>query len=160
MANQLFNNGRYQEAGELFEQIAAHAEAEDSPNAHHFYYFASRAKSMCGNDLAAVELVLKGLGLLIRDKRWSELERTGIQVVQELIDRDRYAEATQIRTFLTEQKIDISHNLNRTELPIFGNLPTFCPNCGATIYRVGIEWLNKHTAICNYCAAPIKVERS
>ncbi|NPV56739.1 MAG: hypothetical protein HPY76_08725 [Anaerolineae bacterium] len=158
MANQLFNNGRYQEASENFEQIASFMEAEHRPNAYHFYLFAARARSMAGDDDASVALMEKGLGLLIRDNRRSELERVGARLIQELIDRNRNAEADKIKEFLAQNSIDIHSANQEAPIPEGVNVPTHCPSCGAVIYGVGIEWLNKKTIMCSYCGTPIKID--
>ena len=157
LAIQLINNGRHDEAAELLIQLAMLAEKENWPNAHHLYIFAARSKSTSGDEKTAVTLLQKAFGLLARDNRRSELSRIGNRVFHELVDRNRLEEANQIRDMLLKLQIDVDITQRETVEGDSTALPTHCPLCGAPIYLTSIEWINRKTVVCNYCASPIKI---
>lgn len=42
--------------------------------------------------------------------------------------------------------------------PVHGTLPTSCPKCGAPVHGSEINWVDPHTAECDYCGALLRAE--
>ncbi|QRN83523.1 hypothetical protein JR338_01860 [Chloroflexota bacterium] len=158
-AHRLYDEGQYQRAAKLFEELAQGALRRQLPRAPFLFLQAGKAYIYAGNDKYGVVLIKAGLKDLAMHKRWLVLTRVGNQVTAELKDRGLTEASDSIRQWLDEKLAGL-----KTELPVEGKvverpiLPTKCPSCGGSIDPQMVEWLDGVTVECLYCGSAVRAE--
>ena len=161
-ANQLFNNGEYQEAAELFIKLGNGALARNLPRAPHLFLQAGRAYLLAGENERAVETSEHGLTLIANDKRWAELKHMGDRVVSGLVEHKLDNEAEKIEAWLNDK---LPKGLDIPETPMSidnirkkAHLPLTCNSCGAAVNPMEVRWVDDITAECSFCGNMVRGE--
>ncbi len=157
-AHRLFDEGQYQRAGKLFEELASGAKVRNLPRAPFLYLQAGRAYIL-GGDLKGIGLAWTGLELLTLGERWVEMEREGKRLVAELSEHG-YTEASHnIQNWLDEKLAGVKDQTPGEEKPVVRPaLPTKCPSCGSSIDPQVAIWLDGVTVECRYCGSAVRAE--
>lgn len=155
-ANFAFDKGEYGRAGELFERIAATADARGGPRAPIFYLQAGRARVFAGQTALGMPSLKRGLELLAQRGQFPRLHQAGGRVISELNERGLKDEASEIETFL-KTRLPSGSLLDSAKTPSRRPvLPTHCPSCGTALRPEEVEWLDEVTAECDYCGSPVR----
>ena len=156
-ANQLFENGNYAAAAEIYEDLAEKAQARGIPQSPHLYLFAGTARMKADEIQSALALFKRGLGLLIERKKWGRLKNASENTIEKLQNNSFKEQAAELRTWLDEQ---IPAEVKALPIWIAGTreftnkkkLPSHCPTCGGPINLKELDWGGSN-AICNYCGS-------
>jgi hypothetical protein len=155
-ANFAFDKGEYGRAGELFERIAATADARGGPRAPIFHLQAGRARVLAGQTTLGMPSLRRGLELLAQRRQFPRLHQVGPRVISELNEHGLKHEASEIETFL-KTILPSASSVDSAKTPVKRPLlPTHCPSCGAAVRSDEVEWLDEVTAECDYCGSPIR----
>jgi hypothetical protein len=150
-ANRSFSNGNYHRAGELYEQIARNAMAQDRPRAPHFWVQAGRSFFLVKDPQRGYQDAQQGLLLLVEQKRYADLARVGENIMDWLNANGFRAEANQLKYWLDQNS---KINVDKVSAPSESlKLPSACPSCGAPLHEEDVTWQEDGSAICNYCTA-------
>jgi len=157
-ANFAYDKGEYGRAGELFERIAATADARGGPRAPIFHLQAGRARVFAGQTVLGMPSLKRGLELLAQRRQFPRLHQAGTRVISELNERGLKNEASEIETFLNRllppgSPLDPPNTPSKRPV-----LPAHCPSCGAAVRPEEVEWLDEVTAECEYCGSPVRAE--
>jgi len=161
-AHELFANGNYLDAAELFVKLGEGAVARNMPRAPHLFLQAGRSYLLAGVYEKAIEYSRHGLNLFLEKERWHELKRFGDRVVVELKEHNLDDEANLIQSWLIEsipESFEVSSgkfSLNESKKDI--HLPLVCPSCGGAINPLEVEWVDDITAVCSFCGNMVRGE--
>ncbi|GAB1471854.1 hypothetical protein MASR2M66_27320 [Chloroflexota bacterium] len=149
--------GNYTEAAPVFHNLAQKAEVRFPQRAPFLYFEAARASTLSGDVKKGVSHFRSGLTLLASQQRFQRVEKAGARIVGELRERGLNAEADEIETVI---KNNLPGGLLSPTQAFKKQaaLPTHCPSCGAAVKPNEVEWLDEHTAECDYCGSPIRAE--
>jgi DNA-directed RNA polymerase subunit RPC12/RpoP len=156
-ANRLFENGDYNAAAEIYEDLAEKALARQIPQSPHLFLLAGTARMKADENQNALASFMRGLGLLIERKKWFHLKRASENTIEKLRNNGFKDQAVDLKTWLDEQIpaevkslpiwIAAGHDIeNKNKLPIH------CPTCGAPINLKELDWVGQNTN-CNYCGS-------
>ena len=161
-ANQLFANGQYAEAAELFIRLGEGALARNIPRAPHLFLQAGKAYLHADDSKAAIEKSQYGLSLFAKDERWGELKRFGDRVISSLKEHKLEAEAKELQAWLDSA---IPEGVEIPDMPIrMGSikkdvhLPLSCPSCGGAVNPKEVDWVDDITAECSFCGNMLRGE--
>ncbi|MEW6716228.1 MAG: hypothetical protein AB1345_01805 [Chloroflexota bacterium] len=154
-AHHLMQQGRFGEAGDIFEQLARGAEERGIPRAAQLYLQAAQARFKEGNGQTGYKLLRHGLELLANAQRWPLLLQAGRRSLETLRELNHPQMATEIENWL---KATLPERVE--ELQPSGakpkTLPPKCPFCGGNVRPDEVEWMDTTTAECMYCGSPIQ----
>ncbi len=159
-ANLLKDQGRYNEAASLFEQLGNGAQNRGMfRRAPQLYLQAAHCQLLAGQPKRGFEQIKQGLGLLASLQDWPLLLRAGKIMTGEL-HRLGYPEAA------AEVQSWLDKTLPAAQLPNLASdvekhrshPPEKCPYCGATVRADLVEWIDEVTVKCVYCDSAIGAE--
>lgn len=157
-ANQLMQNEEYQEAADLFQELAQGAEERFPQRAPFLYFEAGRAaKYPSGQSKIGVGHLRRGLTLFSSQGRIARMQMAGHRIIDELQARGMNAEAMEI-SLLLEGNAPAGISAAQPTPPKRPISPTHCPSCGAAVRPDDVEWLDDVTAECDYCGSPVRAE--
>jgi hypothetical protein len=158
-AHALMEQGQYPAAATAFSEIAEIARSRGGPRAPFFFIQAGRAYVLAGQVEQGVGEIREGLELLASAARWSELQRVGQTVVDQLTDQGQPEPAKVIADWLAAslagKAVSPSVTGGAAKQPV---LPPRCPSCGALVNPKEVEWVDQVTALCLFCGSPIRSE--
>lgn len=158
-ANQLMQNEEYQEAADLFRDLAQGAEERFPQRAPFLYFEAGRAAILSGQSKIGVGHLRRGLTLFSSQGRIVRMQMAGRRIIDELQARGMNAEAMEISLLLDGNTPPAgSSSAAQPTQPKRPILPTHCPFCGAAVRPDDVEWLDDVTAECDYCGSPVRAE--
>ncbi|GJQ51890.1 MAG: hypothetical protein HKUEN02_07370 [Anaerolineaceae bacterium] len=154
-ANLAFDKGEFGRAAELFERIAAVADARGGPRAPLLHLQAGRARVLAGQTALGIPSLKRGLTLLAERQQIRRLHNMKDRIVNELKARGLTNEAADIEAWTKD--IASSASEFETQPPVLKKpvLPTHCPQCGAALRPDEVDWLDEVTAECGYCGSPV-----
>jgi tetratricopeptide (TPR) repeat protein len=164
-ANQLMEDGNYEAAADIFEDLAERAYNRGKlRRAPYLFLQAARARLWASQLERAEELLYHGLNMLVDNGQWPALHRLGTTAVNEYKRLDQQEAADKLQAWLDEALKDHPEATQQA----FGQadmaqqkqpkLPDRCPQCGATVRPNEVEWLDQHTAECLYCGSSIQAK--
>jgi hypothetical protein len=157
-ANEQMQAGQFNEAAASFSRIAEVVRARSGPRAPIFFLKAGHAYILAGQIDEGMTCIRQGLGLLAGNGRWTDLQRFGPLVVDQLNEKGLTEQAAEISewvsTTLAGKTIPAAVTAP-TKQPL---LPTRCPACGAVVNAKEVAWLDELTAECLYCGGPMRAE--
>jgi hypothetical protein len=156
----LKQQGRFQEAGDIFENMAANLEGRKMPRrAAHLYIQAGHCRLKSGKNEAGLKLVHKGLQMLADYQAWPGLLRAGQRVTDELQHLGMPAQAAEIQAWLSKTlPPQVSQPAPAAVTAGLKKLPPKCPYCGAGLRSDTVDWIDPATAECPYCGSPVQSE--
>ncbi len=158
-AHRLFEQGEYAQAAELYIELAEKAQTRGIPQAPNLFLRGAAALLEDGHSEEALEMVKKGLGILVARKNWRQLKKVGTITVGRLKSAGQDELAERIRVWLEEQVPDRIKQSDawRRVAPAARSgrpkLPSTCSQCGGPVNPQEIEWYGDSTPICSYCGA-------
>ena len=156
-ANKLMQNEEYQEAADLFQELAQGAEERFPQRAPFLYFEAGHAAILSGQSKIGVGHLRRGLTLFSSQGRIARMQMAGHRIIDELQARGMNAEAMEI-SLLLEGNTPAGISAAQPTPPKRPILPTHCPSCGAAVRPDDVEWLDDVTAECDYCGSPVRAE--
>jgi hypothetical protein len=159
-ANHLVSEGKPLDAARLFADMADELQRSNHPRrAANLYARAAHAFADGNNEQAALEKARKALALFTQFRMvgrttmfFSNITRKmtvkGMKVAAEALQQEY---GIQITPMPLESRQE-----NRRQS---GLLPTNCPNCGATVHRDEVEWVDDNTVECEYCGTLVRIEQ-
>lgn len=164
-ANQLYQQGKYEEAARLFNDLADRAGSRGNPKAPLLYVQTGKSYILAGNNSIGYEILLKGFGILVQQQRWHDLQRMGYRIISDLRQQGIEDVAKQIENWL-EKNLVVQDSTSKIS-PDPDNfqkkraiLPLSCLSCGAAVYPDEVTWVDEITVECNYCGNLIRGESS
>ncbi|MBI3762993.1 MAG: tetratricopeptide repeat protein [Chloroflexi bacterium] len=168
-ANQLMASGEYDEAADIFGQLADAAEEHDMPKrAAHLHLQTARALLELGEPDDALARVKRGLGLFAAIGKTRRVAQLVPRIVEEFRARGFNAQADAVAALtpqaLTPQALTLHTLTPQPPLPKGegerrrGTLPAKCPHCGGAVRSDEVEWIDATSAECDYCGSVVKTE--
>jgi hypothetical protein len=153
-ANRLMNEGAFARAASIYEELADEAQVQGIWRSPQLNLRAGLGWLMAGELSFGMNRILNGLRLmpemgqagrlpivLARIKR--NLEELGLQAQAASLD-------PQIQSLISETAPA------PTPPPSHERLPAKCPHCGGNVLPDEIEWVDAHSALCDYCGSLIR----
>lgn len=161
-AHRLFDEGEFQKAAKLYNELAKKATERGIPQAPNLYLRAAAALLKAGDPEEAVEIVKTGLGILVARQKWLQLKKAGSLTVERLMNEGQDDLAAEIQAWLEEQIPDHVKNSDAWQMTAVAarsgsvKLPTTCGQCGGPVNLKEIEWFDTNNPICSYCGAVLE----
>jgi hypothetical protein len=161
-ANQLFQDGVFDQAAILYLNLAKGAESRKGPRAPQFYLQAALSFLYAEDVNSSSVNALVGLELLLLQGRLGEVVKKSNRVINEYRSRGFEGQAKQIEDWLHEKNIalNIEKKDQKDTTEPKHVLPVQCPNCGAPVRSDEVEWVDDHTAECVFCSGMIRTVES
>jgi hypothetical protein len=154
-ANRLFENGDYNAAAEIYEDLAEKALARKIPQSPHLFLLAGTSRLKADEIKIALASFKRGLGLLIERKKWFHLKIASENTIEKLRNNGFKEQSVDLKIWLDEQIpaeikslpiwIAAGHDIANMSI-----LPTHCPTCGAPINLKELDWVGQNA---NYCGS-------
>jgi hypothetical protein len=152
-ANQLMSEGSFNEAGRIFEELAAGAARMRIPRAPQLFLQAGNAMIKAGEIDHGITLLGRGFHLMERMGQYQRLPVASQRVLNELeslgLDQEREALEKEIQQLLAQKGLSLSAETQHHK----PRLPGKCPQCGGTVHPNEVEWIDERTASCDYCGS-------
>jgi tetratricopeptide (TPR) repeat protein len=149
----LFDQGKFEEAGQAFENLAQEAEERGKIfQAAHLTAQAVRCYVRLEDIDQAYDSARKALSLFKRADRPGAAKLLGERMVQILRRKGRHAEAEALERELQQLPAPELARARR------GELPGKCPHCGGAIKGSEADWVGPSSAECPYCGSVVKAE--
>lgn len=154
-AKRLFRQGRFDQAAEIFDQLAHGAEINGLlDRAGDLHLQAARCYLKLEDIDAADERATKAIRLFLRAGRPGKVRRLLPKVMAALERKGRRAEAEELRREVEALIAPLPGGLVPGHMP--GELPAKCSSCGAPVKPNEVNWLDPRSAECPYCGSVIK----
>lgn len=159
VAHQLLEEGRWAQAAEHFEQLAAAAESRAMPQTPNLFLQAGRARIENGEQVEGLKHLHHAVDLLGEFDQTQRLQRIRSRVVAELKSHNLEREAMTLDSKI-HQILDQKQRSMMTGEVIEPDkqLPTKCPSCGGALRPDEIEWFDNHSAACAYCGSVVRAD--
>ncbi len=152
-AMSLFEEGKYEEAGQAFENLAQGAEERGKLlRAGHLSAQAARCYLKLDDVDTAYDRGKKALDLFKRAERPAAARRLAERMVKALKEKGRQAEAEALERELEQMPAPERPGVRR------GELPGKCSQCGGPVREAEVTWVGPSSAECPYCGSVIKAE--
>jgi hypothetical protein len=152
-AMMLFEEGKFEEAGQAFEDLAQGAEEKGMLlRAGNLMAQASRCYVKLDDVDAAYDKGRKALDLFKQAERPRAARRVGERMVNVLKEKGRQAEAQALEQELKQMPVPAGPGVRR------GELPGKCSQCGGPIKEAEVTWVGPSSAECPYCGSVVKAE--
>ena len=158
-AHRLFGNGEYQKAAELYLELAGKAHERGIPQAPNLYLRGAAALLKTGAPQGVIEMIQKGLGILIAGERWLQLKKAGTITLDRLKAEGQNGLAAEIKDWLEEQVPERIKGSEAWRRAAHGarsanmKLPATCGQCGGPVHPDEVDWFEGGSAVCSYCGA-------
>ncbi len=155
-AHQMMEVGKLTDAANIFENLAR--KAEDRGRLRHapnLYLQAGRANLLAGNTEPGSDLIHHGLSILVKEKRWTALARSGKRVLKELQEFGFTPIADEVSKWLAAMLPEPLHFYQQS-LPTINQLPLKCPDCGGVLWPNEVAMIDDVTVECPYCGSSIR----
>jgi hypothetical protein len=149
-AHALFETGQFLQAGQLFEELAAIAEARNGPRAPRFYMQAGRCYIHAQKTNQGMVLLEKGRQKFIQSGRPDVAAKICFWLKDEVESLGLVEQAQIINNWAGGLSTSPSQPEKHPALPVK------CPSCGAPIHPNDINWLDSVTAECDFCGSPLR----
>jgi thioredoxin-like negative regulator of GroEL len=152
-AMKLFEDGKFEEAGQAFEKLAQGAEERGMPlRAGHLAAQAARCYLKLDDIDTAYDRGMKALDLFKSAERPAAARRLAERMVKALKEKGRQAEAEALERELQQMPAPERPGVRR------GELPGKCSQCGGPVREAEVTWVGSSSAECPYCGSVIKAE--
>jgi hypothetical protein len=153
----MMENGNHTGAANLFERLARGAEDFGKPRlAPNLNLQAGRANILGGYTERGEALLIQGLTILAKSKRWTALAGTGQRVLLELHQMGHPEITDHVSKWLTatlpEPIESYQHRHHQTAI----QLSLKCPFCGGALRPGEIEMHDEVTGECPYCGSALR----
>ncbi len=156
-ANQLFNAGRYQEAGPLFARLAQEAEAHHMPRrAVQLHLRAAESFGLAGNGQTTLVHARATLDTMLAHGRTGQASQALERLLAALRRNNLAAEADTLQREY-QGRLSVAAPMEPAGQPP-GRLPAQCPQCAAPVRSDEVEWIDSHNAACAYCGSILQAE--
>jgi hypothetical protein len=147
--------GKHTDAANIFENMARKAEDQGLLLHSPFIYLqAGRAKLLSGNLDSGFHLILHGLSILRREKRWIALARSGNRVAVDLHNFGFSTFSEEVTEFLSATLPETLNNqLDSSQTT--RQLPLRCPDCYGVLWPEEVIGTDVETIECQYCGTAI-----
>ena len=153
-AMRLWEEGRFAEAAEAFEDLSRGAEEEGRLfQAANLLSQAARCYLRLEDVDAAHERVLRALDLFQRAGRAGAARRLLERTIAVLREKGREDQARALERELSQLPAAPSRPVGRR-----GELPGKCLQCGGPIKEAEVTWVGSSSAECPYCGSVVKAE--
>ncbi len=170
-ANRLMEAGQYAQAAEIFERLAQGArERGMTERLPMLLLQAARGRILNGEMERGKPMLMEGLQLLYKNRRWRALRRFGEAASAELERLGQPMTAGEVRSWLESALKEAPAALFAQPTPGApgrqvaavgrGLLPPRCPNCGANLRSDEVEWIDENYAECPYCGSSVPLGNS
>lgn len=157
-AHALMAQGAWTQAAAIFEELAGAAEARGLPRASQLFLQAGRTRIEAGEIEVGVQNLRHGLTLMDRMGQLRRLPIAAARVISELRARGLVEQAASLEA---EMGVALArHGLSLAAFPpkVERRLPAKCPQCGGTVHPDEVEWIDEHSAACDYCGSVIQTD--
>ena len=149
-AHALFSAGQFLQCAQLFEELAAVAEARSGPRAPRFYMQAGRSCLHAGQIPRGMALLEKGRRQFIDSGRANVAARISYFLIDEFKNLGLTDASQTMADWAGNIPLPSAPSLNPPPLPLK------CPSCGAPVHPQQVNWLDAVTAECEFCGSPLR----
>ena len=158
MAHGLMARGEYSQAADIFEDLAARAEARGIPRAAGLFLQAGRARMEASEAERGFRHLQHGLSLMVDMGHLRQIPAVALGVLSQLRARGLGPQAdaleAEIQTALAHQGLSLAVVPNGPAL----RLPANCPHCGGIVHPGEAEWIDDRSAVCDYCGSVLEAK--
>lgn len=155
----LLSEGRFEEAGAAFEQLAQGAQMRGIPQDARLFLTAGHCRIQARQIDLAMHDLKQGLEIMSGRGRLFNLMKAGQQSVKELTAYGYDQEAAEIMQLLKGYMPGEVDTAPVVEQPTAtGSLPPVCPSCGGTLRSDEVDWIDPSSAECSWCGATVKAD--
>ena len=152
-ARRLFEEGKFEEAAEAFDELAQGAEERGMIfQAANLTLQAARCYLKLDNLDLAYERGMQGLELFKEAGRPGPATKVAEKIGEALREKGRTAEAEALERELKQLPSAPRPGVKR------GELPGKCTQCGAPIKEAEVAWVGSSSAECPYCGSVVKAQ--
>ncbi len=160
-ANRLIAAGKPDEAAPILGQLAKEMEDSNHPRrAANLHAVAAHAYADSKNETQALAQARAALNLFIQYSMVERIPRFYTNITQKMTRRGMNSAAITLQNEFGSKVSSIPaippSPAAPAPAPRRGRLPTNCSQCGAGIRSDEINWIDDHTAECNYCGSLIQ----
>lgn len=152
-ANRCMETGRFEDAANIFLDLAKKAENRGIQRAPQLYLQAGRAWVLANDKKRGLNELKYGLNLMLSYKQYRRFSPALQRVCTDLRRLDQEELAQKI-----EQ--EFADSIKEHEQPAVPQqhavLPSTCPKCGAVVRPDELEWLDTSRAYCDYCGTVLE----
>ena len=161
-AHRSFEMGDYQRAAELYLELAEKALVNGLPQAPNLFLRGAAALLKAGDSDHAMEVLKRGLGILVDRKKWGQLKKAAQLTMKRLIAEGQEDLAAQVQDWVEGQ---VPEEIKRSEMWRMtashsqsgkSKLPATCGQCGGPADPNEVEWFGRGQASCSYCGAVLE----
>jgi hypothetical protein len=156
-AHDFLTQGKYAQAGELFEQLATASQSRGFPRSSHLFLQAGLAQIYGGEAEIGINNVEHGFQIMHNRNEWRKIVISSQRIHQRLVEEGFADEAQLLKmmlaTIVPEDQI-FQFPSNSVEPKV--NLPLKCPQCGGTVHPAEISWIDRQKASCDYCGSVLE----
>jgi hypothetical protein len=156
-ANRLMSEGAYAGAASIFEELADAAQGQGIWRTPQLNIQAGVGWLMAGEITVGMNRILKGLSLMPEMGQAARLPRVAARIERSLQDMGLEAQAAaldrQVQPLLAGE--EVPRLATEPEKSTRTVLPEKCPHCGGNVLPSEVEWVDKQSAICDYCGSLI-----
>lgn len=156
-----FQNGQFEKAGNIFQELAEGALKRGFPQAPNLFIKAGFCYVISDLNEKGIDNIFHGFNLFQLRKQWENLKINSSIISEKLRDFGKPEMGNEVEGWVLQNTpaeiqdsiewLNAGDRKNRAEK----RLPSNCRNCGAPVNTKEIEWFNAYTAICLYCGCMI-----
>ncbi len=158
LAHKLMESKKYSQAGIIFEELGVAALGRGIPRAPQLFLQAGRAQLLAGAATHRTDLLIKGTRLMSKMWQADRLPIISRRILSELrefsMDQEYRMLESEFSRLLSELDLKIARN---DTVKSQGRLPSKCPYCGGTVHPNEVDWINSHSATCDYCGSFVEI---
>jgi hypothetical protein len=150
---------KYPQAGRIFEELGVAAMSRGIPQAPQLFLQAGRAQLLAGATTHGTNLLIKGLRLMPKMGQASRLPIVSRRILSELREFSMDQEYRMFESELSPLLSELDLNIAPTDrLESQGRLPSKCPYCGGTAQPNEVDWINSHSATCDFYGSVVEAK--
>ena len=150
--------GKFIEAARLFEELAEPAKHRAPRRAPQLFLQAGVAWLKAGEAEKALARLREGLFLMGRLGLTQRMHAASHRVLAELRQHELDQEADALKADLEKEFPALDLARPAAAAPARAHLPARCPYCGGNVRSDEVEWIDDHTAACDYCGSTLEAE--
>lgn len=149
--------GAYARAASIYEELADEAQAQGIWRSPQLNLQAGIGWLMAGELTVGMNRILRGLQLMPEMGQAGRLPVVAARIKRNLRDLGFEAQAESLDEQLQPLLKSEQAAMVATPAPAArAVLPSKCPHCGGNVLPDEIEWVDAHSAICDYCGSLIQ----
>jgi hypothetical protein len=158
-AHALIAQGEFEQAARILSELANAAAKRGIDRAPNLALQAARAWFEAGEIERGMHMIRMALQYMHRVGALRKLHQVSGRVLSELRSRGLTEEAAAIEVEIKEMLAGVDVSGFQIPQPSkTAHLPAQCPHCGGNVRSDEVDWIDAHSATCNYCGSVLVQE--